>query len=64
MKTDEIAKEITLKMLEHERKSPLIIGDSESNERYANEVAKFYKTIYKAVEEAKNTPVEDITVGV
>ncbi|MCK8817680.1 hypothetical protein MWH28_09945 [Natroniella sulfidigena] len=53
MKTDKIAKEITIKMLDNNNNSPLLTADSSTNEHYTNEVAKFYKTIYKAIEEAK-----------
>lgn len=62
MKSEEIAKEITLKALNHDSKKSLITNDSETNKSLANEVSKFYKKIYKTAEECINTPAKDIKI--
>ncbi|TDX49133.1 hypothetical protein [Orenia marismortui] len=55
MKNDEIALQLTLKVLErNQNSSSLLTQNSNSNENLANEVAKFYKTIYRAVKETKS----------
>ncbi|WP_018249816.1 hypothetical protein [Orenia marismortui] len=64
MKPEEIALQLTLKVLDrNENTSSLLNHDSEANKNLANEVAKFYKTIYKSVAETNNTPIKDIHIG-
>ncbi|OCL26288.1 hypothetical protein U472_09765 [Orenia metallireducens] len=66
MSSNEVAMKITLKAIEHNLVQTEVDmmnpNAQKSNELAAKEVAKFYKTIYKSIEECRNTHYKDINI--